>query len=267
MSPKRLILPNDASGFIYEEMMERLNRGIDVTIAFGGNSMQPLIDGRCDRIELAPFDGNLHQGDIYLFVYQNHCVIHRLMMIDGNRLVFRGDNCRSCETVERSAVRARLVAIIHSDGSRESCDTRRWRRRSHCVVLRRSSLNALLGIFGRRQRQWERWIYFALLLVLMWAPISGLGIQLNNFVFGIRLDHLLHASVYIPFVFFAMDFGGGRFPRYVPHWLAGLLFAAVTETGQLALFYRGFDPNDLVSNFLGITLGWLAVLILKRKRH
>lgn len=265
MNDKRLILPNDANGFIVEELKARLNDGLTVTIAFGGSSMLPLIDGRSDRIRLAPIVGNLHCGEVYLFVYQGHCVVHRLMRIRNGWLEFRGDNCRRREVVGRDAVLARLVAVEHGDGRVDMCDSPQWRRRSRRVALRRSLLNAPFGLFGRRQRSWQRWVYLFLLLVLMWAPVGGLGIQLDNFVFGIRLDHLLHASVYVPFVFFIMDFGGGRFRRLVPHWLAGLLFAAVTETGQLALFYRGFDPNDLVANCLGVTFGWLLILLLKRK--
>ena len=101
----------------------------------------------------------------------------------------------------------------------------------------------------------------------MWAPVGGLGLELDSYVLHIRLDHLLHASVYVPFVFFLMDFGFGRSRRLVLQWLLGLLFAAVTETGQLLLFYRGFDPSDLVANFIGVTVGWLLVLLWKYKKH
>jgi len=267
MTSHRLILPNDVNNFVIEEMMARLAQGITVTIAFGGNSMKPLINGGSDSIELAPVTGELRRGEVYLFVYQGRCVIHRLMKICGDKLMFRGDNCRNSEVVSRDAVRARLVAVCHADGSRTVCDTKEWRRRSRRVVLRRSLLNAPFLLFGRRQRRWQRWVYLVLLLVLMWAPVGGLGLKLDSFVFGLRMDHLLHASVYIPFVFFMMDFGGGRFRRLVLHWLVGLLFAAVTETGQLALFYRGFDLNDLVANFMGVTIGWVIVLMLKRNNR
>lgn len=267
MTSQRLILPNDVNGFVIEEMMDRLASGITVTIAFGGNSMQPLINGSSDRIELAPLSGELRRGDVYLFVHQGRCVIHRLLKIKGDKLVFRGDNCRNCEVVGRDAVRARLVAVCHADGSRTVCDTAEWRRCSRRVVWRRSLLNAPYVLLGRRQRRWQRWVYLALLLVLMWTPVGGLGLRLDSFVFGLRLDHLLHASVYIPFVFFVMDFGKGRSRWLVFHWLAGLLFAAVTESGQLALFYRGFDPNDLVANCIGVTFGWFLLLVMKHNRR
>ncbi|MBP5190077.1 MAG: VanZ family protein [Bacteroidales bacterium] len=267
MNSQRLILPNDANGFIVEEMMERLNNGITVTIAFGGSSMLPLIDGRSDRIELSPINGELRLGEIYLFVYNGHCVIHRLLKIRYEKFVFRGDNCCSCEVVTREAVLARLIAVCHSDGSRENCDSLQWRRKSRRVSTLRTLKNLPFRLFGRPQRRWERWLYIALLLILMWAPVGVLGIPLNNFVFGIRFDHLLHASVYVPFVFFLMDFGKVKMSKLIPHWLVGLLFAGVTESVQLLLPYRGFDINDLVANFLGVTLGWIIVSCWKIRRQ
>ena len=110
MSAKRLIMPNDANDFIVAELKERLVQGITVTIAFGGNSMLPLIDGESDRIELAPLTGEMKRGDVYLFVYQGCCVVHRLLKIDAERLFFRGDNCRRHEVVERKDVLPLIIA-------------------------------------------------------------------------------------------------------------------------------------------------------------
>ena len=263
----RLILPNDAAGFITDELKERLAQGIVVTIAFGGNSMLPLIDGHNDLVRLAPLDGEVHRGEVYLFVYKGRCVVHRLVCIKGDTLVFRGDNSRGEERVGRGDVLARLSAVVHKDGTEENCDTVQWRRKSHHVALFRSLRNLPFKTFGRQQRRWERWVYIALLVILMWAPVGGLGLELDSYVLHIRMDHLLHASVYVPFVFFLMDVGFGRSRRLVLQWLLGLLFAAVTETGQLLLFYRGFDPSDLVANFIGVTVGWLLVLLWKYKNH
>lgn len=261
------MIPNEADSFIVDEMKERLAQGLTVTIAFGGSSMLPMIDGRSDRIELAAVEGGLQRGEVYLFVYQGRCVIHRLIGIDGERLVFRGDNCRNTECVSRKDVLARLVAVDHSNGTREVCDSDEWRRKSRRVALRRTLINMPFNVFGLRQRRWQRWVYLALLLVLMWAPVNGLGLELDSYLLRIRLDHLLHASVYVPFVFFMMDLELGRRRWFVPHWLLGLLFAAVTESGQLLLFYRGFDPSDLVANFIGVSLGWFLLVCWKSKKR
>lgn len=266
---KQLVFPNSTDLFIIEELHARLRQGHTVRISFGGNSMLPMIVGGADKVLLKPLppDGPLRPGDIYLFSFQGHCVIHRLMHTGGGRCVFRGDNCRQTETVAREAVWARLEAVEHADGTVVSCDSEAWRSRSRRVLRRRRCRNSLSRLLGREQRRWERWCYFLLLLLLMWAPVGGLGVPLDNFVLGIRMDHLLHASVYIPCCFFLMDFPAVGFPRRFRCWTTAVLLALVTESVQYLLPYRGFDINDLVANFLGVTLGWLGILCLRRNRN
>ena len=144
METKRITLPNDANGFIADELRERLRMGLTVRIAFGGGSMLPLIDGRSDIIHLAPLaaDAPLRRGEVYLFVYEGCCVVHRLRRFRDGQAVFRGDNCLKEESVERAAVLARLVAVEHADGTVVQCDDTRWRRCSRRVSMRRSVANS-----------------------------------------------------------------------------------------------------------------------------
>lgn len=267
MVEQRKVLPNSADAFYVEEMRQRFAEGHIVRMCIGGNSMQPLIDGSSDIVRFEPLPPELKVGDIYFFFFQGQCVTHRLIRIRGDELVFRGDNCMRHEHVGRKDVLARLKTVEHSDGTVDECDSTSWHRRSRRVVLHRTLVNTIRRIFSYRQRRWMRWVYFILLLVLMWAPVGGIGVPLNNFVLGIRLDHLLHASVYIPCVFFLMDFWRGRQHRSrlgVAVWLVASVIAVTTETVQYLLPYRGFDINDLVSNILGVTLGWLIVRLLKK---
>ena len=171
------------------------------------------------------------------------------------------------EHVRCDDVKARLKSVEHADGSVDDCDTTSWRRRSRRVVLRRSLINMFRGLLSSSGRRWMRWVYFSLLIVLMWAPLGFVGLPLNNFVFGIRLDHLIHASVYLPCAFFLMDYAFLR--RRGRHlgaavWIFGVAIGLVTETVQYLLPYRGFDINDLVANFLGVTLGWIIIRVLKK---
>lgn len=261
---------NDASSFLMEELQQRLAENGKAFLAFGGDSMLPMLKGDGDIVELRPVDNTLQRGNIYLFVNNNHFVVHRLRYHRGDTLVFRGDNCLGEEHVSREDVLARLVAVEHADGSREECDSPRWRRRSRWVAARRTLVNLPLKAFCRKNRRWERWLYFAILLLLMWAPVGVVGVPLNNFVLGIRLDHLLHASVFIPCTFFLMDFS--FFSRHKDKrrgtllLLSGILTGIVTESVQYLLPYRGFDINDLVANFLGVSLGFLSIFIFYRKR-
>ena len=267
MSDKKLVFPNIADSFIIAELRERLAAGHTVRMAFGGDSMKPMISGSCDKVEFTPVVQPLRKWDVCLFVYQGRCVVHRLIRIDGDMLTFRGDNCVSCECVGRDAVIARLSSVLKPDGSVKSCDSKEWIRRSRWVVSYRSALNMLYKLFSRTQRRWERWLYFAVVLVLMWAPVGLLGLPLNNFVFGLRADHLLHASVYIPCVFFMMDFFYTSKSKMFFSWLSAFLMGMLTETVQYLLPYRGFDVNDLVANAFGVTLGLLLLLLAKKKRR
>lgn len=259
METRQITLPNSPDNFLLQEMCERLKNGVSVRIAFGGRSMLPMINGNGDKIHLAPIaEGEkLRPGEIYLFTHANHFIIHRLLRIKDGEYIFRGDNCSSCEHVQRNAVLARLTALERPDGTMLSTDSREWRRRSLFVSKRRSLFNMLGRMFGSKNRKWESIVYFVCLAILMWAPLNGVGIPLNNFVFGIRLDHLLHASVYLVCPFFLLDI---LHRRKKPILLVAMVIGICTEFVQYILPWRGFDINDLIANFLGSFLGWLALL-------
>lgn len=264
-----ITIENNAQGFIAQELMQRLAAGYVVTMVFGGRSMRPLISGIDEKVELQPLDAPLQVGDIYLFVHNNHLVVHRLISLKDGQCTFRGDNCHSVEKVDSSAVRARLKTVIKGDGTRISCDSPSWKFRSRCVAFRRTVVNSVFSLFKKRNRLWMRWVYFLLLAILMWAPVGVVGVPLNNFVLGIRLDHLLHASVYIPCTFFLFDFFSKTMPFSRPRTvvlLFGILIGIVTETGQYLLPYRGFDINDLISNALGVSLGFLVVKLYSMRK-
>lgn len=101
-------------------------------------------------------------------------------------------------------------------------------------------------------------VYLVMLAALMWLPLQGLKIPMDNFVLGIRIDHLYHATVYIPCVVMLMPLCHYRWRRT---WPTGLLIAMTTELVQWLLPYRGFDINDLIANLLGVTVGLLLLRI------
>lgn len=104
--------------------------------------------------------------------------------------------------------------------------------------------------------------YFVALALLMWLPLNGVAV-LDNYVFGLRADHLIHASVYLPCVH--------MLSRLLPSklwllWLCSLAVGGLTEGVQYLLPYRGFDVNDLLANAIGVSLGlFLFLLFLKKK--
>ena len=215
---------------------ERLGAGERVKITLVGTSMRPtLIEG--DMLTLAPLSGEPEVGDIMLFRYHGQHILHRIVAVDGDSCTMQGDNCTTTENCRREDIVARVVAV------------EKHNKLKHLAVR-------WLGHKGRRQlRPW----YFVALAILMWAPLNGIGIPLDNYILGLRADHLLHASVFIPCALFLWDL---MKPKWVV-WLAAVAAGLVTEGGQWLLPYRGYDVNDLIANAIGVTLG-MAVIILFR---
>lgn len=265
MEKKQIILPNSPENFLLREMHERLQQGQVVWISFGGRSMQPMISGVSDKVELTPLlsDENCRVGEVYLFLHDNHYVVHRLVKIRGDKYLFRGDNCYRCEQVGRSQILARLTAVERADGHVVATDSDEWHFLSRRVLRKHRIRLSAYNLLNRNSRRWESAVYFVLLAVLMWAPLNGVGIPMNNFVFGIRMDHLLHASVYLLCPFFLLDVTKKRRGLML---LLALLIGVLTETVQALIPWRGFDINDLVANFMGNLVGWLLLIPYFRRQ-
>ena len=103
--------------------------------------------------------------------------------------------------------------------------------------------------------------YVLILVVLLVMPTDN-GIKLNAFVFGIRTDHFIHASLFLPFLpYFRLKLiSKVTFGMFAKYYLLGVAFAIFCETLQLFVPYRSFDPSDIVANVVGVSLGGLAFL-------
>lgn len=216
---------------------EQLAAGGQVRIPLVGTSMRPtLLAGDVIVLERAE---TMKVGDVVLFRHEGQHLLHRIVAIDDSRYTMRGDNCGDTETAHRDDIVARMVAVEKKHLLR------------HCAVR-------WFGHKGRKQlRPW----YFLALVILMWAPLNGLGVPMDEYVLGLRFDHLLHASVFIPCALFIYDL----YKRKWLVWLTAVAVGILTEIVQWLLPYRGFDINDMVANFLGVTLGWTIIIILSRR--
>lgn len=216
---------------------ERIGAGERVKINLVGTSMRPtLIEG--DVLTLAPLSAEPAVGDIVLFRYQGRHVLHRVVAVAAGVYTMQGDNCVNTESCRREDIVARVVEI------------EKHNKLKHFVIR-------WFGHRGRRQlRPW----YFVLLAILMWAPLNGVGIPLDNYILGLRADHLLHASVFIPCTLFLWDIFGAKWLV----WLASVAIGLITEGGQWLLPYRGYDVNDLIANAIGVTLGMVAIIAVRR---
>lgn len=244
------------NAIFFAAVEEQLREGQRVRLNLSGTSMEPSIhDG--EPIVIAPSDGSEQVGDVVLFRYGGGHRLHRIVAATGDNLTLQGDNCYGNEQCHRSDVVAKLVEVPRLGAA----DGEAWQRTSRRALRRKHWRNLAVRWLGRQGRRQLRPWYFLLLAVLMWAPLNGLGLPLDNYILGLRADHLLHASVYLPCALFLIDIVG---PMWLV-WLASAGIGMLTEGVQWLLPYRGFDINDLVANFLGVTLGWLVILTIKRK--
>ena len=256
------------SQIIYDLAEEQLAAGERVRIAFGGNSMLPTLR-ESDTIVLEPLTDEPRIGDVLLFHHEGRRVVHRLVAVKNGIYILQGDNNIGTEQVHRDNLLARMISVEHRNGRQVELDSRYWRFTCLCHLLC-SSIKRLtarwLGRTGRRQlRPW----YFAALAILMWAPLNGIGIPLDNYILGLRADHLLHASVYLICPLFLMDYYGrlGNRGQKWAVWVTAVAIGLLTEGVQYLLPYRGYDVNDLIANTLGVTLGWLVILLIRHRRH
>lgn len=246
---------------------ENLADGQAVRIHLDGKSMLPTLSGK-DKITVTP-GLEPKVGDLILFLHQGRHVVHRLIRVEGDILVAQGDNNYGVEIFPRRDLLGVVTVVERANGRVIATDTPEWKRVSRRSLCRKNVKNFLIRWISREGRVRLRPWYYVFLAILMWAPLTGLGVPLNNYVFGLRLDHLLHASVYIPCSVFMMDWlyrRGDRGRRLWLVWLCAVGVGILTESVQYLLPYRGFDINDMVANFLGVSLGFGVLLLVMRHR-
>jgi len=241
---------------------EQLAEGRIVKMSLRGTSMLPTLREE-DVLTLEPLVGDPCMGDVLLFRYAGGHIVHRLVKHDGDTYIMQGDNNYGIETVKRGDIVARVTSVTRPNGKTLDTGSREWQRLNHRSLCRKKVRNTLLCLFGRKGRKQLRPWYFIALAILMWAPLNGLGVPLNNYILGLRADHLLHASVYVPCTLFLMDL----IRRRGLVWLAAVGIGLLTEGVQYLLPFRGYDVNDLIANAIGVTLGWLVILAVKRRNR
>ena len=121
----------------------------------------------------------LSKGDVVLFRYHGIHLLHRIIDIDGDWVTTQGDNCRTTEKCHRSDVVARLVAVRHGNTT-ITVGSPEWQRISHRSLALKKVRNFIFRWLDRRGRRQLRPWYFGALIFLMWAPLNGVGVPLNN---------------------------------------------------------------------------------------
>ncbi len=127
-----------------------------VELPIKGVSMQPTLVEFRDRVVLTSLDENeLFVGAIALFRYNGKYLLHRLIMIEGEWLIFRGDNLHaSSERVHRDDVVAIVESIIKDEKRVISCVDNPYRHR----VKRYLVILSLRNIYFRIKRHLAKFV-------------------------------------------------------------------------------------------------------------
>ena len=107
------IMPND---ILMGEVTRLVSEGEKVAVLTKGNSMLPFIHGERDSV-LLESPSELSEDMIVLAEVSQGCyVLHRIIEVDGGRIVLMGDgNLKGREVCRRSDVKAVAVKIIKPD--------------------------------------------------------------------------------------------------------------------------------------------------------
>jgi hypothetical protein len=113
--------------------------------------------------------------------------------------------------------------------------------------------------------------YITMLFFCCLYDFSEVNLDISNYLFGIRTDRLIHATMFFPYPFIAWIFfnynGNVKVMRqylFSSIILSGLFLASLAESSQeLLTTWRDSDPFDLGANISGILIGSLVVYLLR----
>lgn len=90
---------------------EVVGSGGKVRITASGDSMNPVIRNKTDVLTLGAVKRELQKNDIVLFIRDNgKPVLHRIIGVDGESFVMRGDSQWLTETVRKE----QIIAVLES---------------------------------------------------------------------------------------------------------------------------------------------------------
>jgi glycopeptide antibiotics resistance protein len=133
------------------------------------------------------------------------------------------------------------------------------------MMLKSSFKNAWLG-----HREKVALVYLFMVGLVSVLPINSSSLSLSDTGFlSFKTEHLLHAAAFVPapvlvFYLISNTVSGSFTCKWLISSLLAILFSQVSEIIQLFLSYRAFSYNDLLSNFIGVFIGSILILLSKK---
>lgn len=135
---------------IIHNAIQLVNEGMRVTFPVKGNSMLPFIIGGKESVDLVKPD-NLQVGDVVL-AWVDGCryVVHRIIHIDGDRVMLQGDgNIVGTEACSIDEVAAKAMAVVSAKGTHHDLYSP-WRLRAARLWFRlRPVRRWILAVYKR----------------------------------------------------------------------------------------------------------------------
>ena len=99
-----------------------------------GNSMYPMLRNQRDCVIIKKAEGALRPDDVVLYLYKDRYILHRIIRIDGDICVIRGDNCVKKEYIPKKDIIG-VVQSFERNGKSYDCKSSRSYR-CYCVLWR-----------------------------------------------------------------------------------------------------------------------------------
>lgn len=115
LSHRKVVLPNE---LLYEHVKELVDEGHTVSLKVKGYSMTPFLINERDSVCLGAFEkDNLKKGDIILGKsIEDQIVLHRIIRVDENSVVLRGDgNSYGTETVDKDKIAGIVLSAVRNN--------------------------------------------------------------------------------------------------------------------------------------------------------
>lgn len=142
------IIPNEV---LLPEVARLIEEGHTVTITVRGNSMNPFLVDRRDRVTLGSFNADDLQPGMAVLARDltGRIIFHRIIRLSGDALILQGDgNLAQTEETNIRLVMGLMTEAIRK-GKRYAADSRTWRLYSYWWMKLKPVRRWLLALFRR----------------------------------------------------------------------------------------------------------------------
>ena len=122
---------------LFQHVFSLLQQGKQVIFYIKGNSMYPFLQNNKDKVLIKSVSyKKLNPGDIVLFRYGDHYILHRLIRKEKDFFVMRGDNCKltQCETVHSSNILGVVKRVVRQNNTYIDSTSNIFRFYSFCLI-------------------------------------------------------------------------------------------------------------------------------------